>query len=82
MGNNVFIFPCVVTVGDAAGVCGRRRTAAAAHGKRAGNGERPGGYGILVEYIVGPVYTFTLIFYFCKLFKVRFIYTSRFSHIN
>ena len=37
---------------------------------------------ILVEYIVGSVYTFTLIFYFCKLFKVRFIYTSRFSHIN
>ena len=37
---------------------------------------------ILVEYIVGSVYTFTLIFYFCKLFKVHFIYTSRFSHIN
>ena len=37
---------------------------------------------ILVEYIVGSVYTFTLIFYFCKLFKVRFIYTSHFSHIN
>ena len=37
---------------------------------------------ILVEYIVGSVYTFTQIFYFCKLFKVHFIYTSRFSHIN
>lgn len=37
---------------------------------------------ILVEYIVGSVCTFTLIFYFCKLFKVHFIYTSRFSHIN
>lgn len=37
---------------------------------------------ILVEYIVGSVYTFTLFFYFCKLFKVHFIYTSRFSHIN
>lgn len=37
---------------------------------------------ILVEYIVGSVYTFTLIFYFCKLFKAYFIYTSRFSHIN
>ena len=37
---------------------------------------------ILVEYIVGSVYTFTQIFYFCKLFKVHFIYTSCFSHIN
>ena len=37
---------------------------------------------ILVEYIVGSVYTFTLFFYFCKLFKVHFIYTSRFFHIN
>ena len=37
---------------------------------------------ILIEYIVGSVYTFTLIFYLCKLFKVHFIYTSRFSHIN
>ena len=37
---------------------------------------------ILVKYIVGSVYTFTLFFYFCKLFKVHFIYTSRFSHIN
>ena len=37
---------------------------------------------ILVEYIVGSVYKFTLIFYFCKLFKVHFIYSSRFSHIN
>ncbi|ADC90962.1 hypothetical protein HMPREF0868_1333 [Mageeibacillus indolicus UPII9-5] len=30
---------------------------------------------IFVEYIVGSVYTFTLFFYFCKLFKVHFIYT-------
>ena len=37
---------------------------------------------ILVEYIVGSVYTFTLFFYFCKLFKVHFIYTSRFYYIN
>lgn len=28
---------------------------------------------ILVEYIVGSVYMFTLIFYFCKLFKAYFI---------